>query len=97
MLNIYPDQLLSVNTVGMVVDLAVDEACDQRLRRVQLVPILQMNITINQLKDIGQRLDGHSQQTGWYCVIRNNFMEQNVQKGDNALIRILQKRQVYLI
>tara|TARA_B110000285_G_C15093164_1_gene600310 strand:+ start:1445 stop:1579 length:135 start_codon:yes stop_codon:yes gene_type:complete len=44
----------------MIINLAVNQAFNQPLGRVKLISILQMNIAIHQLKDIGQRFDGHS-------------------------------------
>jgi len=44
----------------MVVNLAVDQAFNQCLRRVKLLSILQMDIAIDQLKDISERFDGYS-------------------------------------
>lgn len=83
---------MGVNTVGMVINLAVDEAFDQCLRRIQLVTILQMHIAIDQSKDIGECFDSYSQQTGGYCVISNDFKEQYVHEVGYALVWILKKR-----
>ena len=77
LLNIDPNELLLIDIVRMVIDLAVHERLKDALRivnRPRIVNMLhQIHFGINHVKDFDQSFNGEPQDTSRGCVVVNHF------------------------